>query len=882
MTTEVQRVVLPTSVTPVNYNLEITPDLERFTFAGSEDIDVDVSKEVDSITVHSKEIFVTAVHFKSAVPDSNVIKAAEISYHLVDTTVRFTFPEKIPLGAGVLHIEFTGILNGDMAGFYRSGYADADGKKMVMGSTQFEALDARRAFPCWDEPLVKATFRLSLIVDADLTAISNMNDVKSQHLPGNKKRVDFATSPRMSTYLLAWAVGKFDCIQTNTSHGVLIRIFSPPGQAERGRFALAAGAKALDFFDDYFQVPYPLPKLDMLCCTEFAMGAMENWGLVTYREVDLMIDEKKASSQQKQRVAIVVAHELAHQWFGNLVTMEWWNDLWLNEGFASFMEHLTVDSLFPSWNIWEQFTTDAMGAALRLDSLRSSHPIQVPIRRAEEVEQVFDAISYCKGSTVVRMAASVLGPENFRRGLQIYMARHKYSNTVTRDLWNAWTEASGVDMIALMTSWTEQMGYPYLSVVAQAYNADTATVDIELEQNWFLADGSTTPEEAASKIWSIPLIFATSESVSDTATIMTTKRQTFSIPVTGPNDWVKINAGQQSMVRVSYTPEMSENLLPAIRSKVLPAVDRGGLLLDAYALAKAGYASVEAVVKILSSFENEDNATVWTAIDGVMSGLSVMMEEIGGEPNNLFRAMAGRMVKKALDTVGWDAMPSDGHVEKLLRTTIIALLDVFCNEDADVVAEARRRYDGHWEDASLLPSDYKTTVYKLILKTSTGTEDYEKILATFYSTDDNAERKYAMHSLGASKSKALKLRTLDWAVKSGDVKLQDFFYPIGAVSSNKEGSALAWAYFKEHAELIKGMLAKASPSLMDGVIVSCIRGFSTVDDAADIEAYFATNPIPSSERRIGQAVESIRSNGKFLLAVKQSQLASPAFWSSLA
>ena len=753
MPEEVKRVVLPTSVVPLNYNIEISPDLNRLTFLGSEDIDVTVSEQVDFITVHSKEINVTAVTFKSNAADRKAIKAVEIAYQLVDTTVRFTFGEKIPLGEGVLHIEYTGILNGDMAGFYKSSYSDADGNKMVMGSTQFEALDARRAFPCWDEPQVKATFALSLIVEDDLTAISNMNDVKSTYLPGKKKRVDFAPTPKMSTYLLAWAVGKFDCIQTKTSHGVTIRIFSPPGQAERGRFALAAGVKALDFFDDYFQVPYPLPKLDMLCCTEFAMGAMENWGLVTYREVDLMIDEKKASSQQKQRVAIVVAHELAHQWFGNLVTMEWWNDLWLNEGFASYMEHLTVDALFPSWNIWEQFTTDAMGAALRLDSLRSSHPIQVPIGRAEEVEQVFDAISYCKGSTVVRMAASVLGPDNFRRGLQIYMDRHKYSNTVTLDLWTAWSEASGIDIHGLMNSWTEQMGYPYLTVVAQAYNASSGSLDIELEQNWFLADGSTTAEEAASKLWSIPLLFATAESVSDVATIMSTKRQTFSIPVSGPSDWVKINAGQHSMVRVAYTPEMSANLMPAVSSKALPPVDRGALLLDSYALAKAGYGSVEAVVRILSSFENEDNSTVWSAIEGVLSGLSVLMEEVGGEPLALFRAMAARMVKKSLNTTGWEPKPTDGHVEKLLRTTVIDLLDEFCSDDAEVVAEARRRYDGHWEDPSLLPSDYKTTIYKLILKSSSGSEDYEKILATFYNTEDNAERKYAMHSLGATKSK---------------------------------------------------------------------------------------------------------------------------------
>ena len=312
MTEEVTRVVLSSALVPTHYALEITPDLNLLVFQGSEKVNMHLKEDVDSITFHSKEINVKSASFHIT-SSGKIVKAVEISYHLVDNTVRFSFAEKIPAGEGVLQIDFSGILNGDMAGFYKSSYSDADGKKMVMGSTQFEALDARRAFPCVDEPSVKATFAVSLIVDADLTAISNMNETKIQHLSGNKKRVDFATSPKMSTYLLAWAVGKFDCIQAKTKHGVTIRIFSPPGQAARGRFALQAGVEALDFYDDYFKIPYPLPKLDMLCCTEFAMGAMENWGLVTYREVDLMIDEKKASSQQKQRVAIVVAHELAHQ-----------------------------------------------------------------------------------------------------------------------------------------------------------------------------------------------------------------------------------------------------------------------------------------------------------------------------------------------------------------------------------------------------------------------------------------------------------------------------------------------------------------------------------------------------------------------------------------
>jgi puromycin-sensitive aminopeptidase len=504
----------------------------------------------------------------------------------------------------------------------------------------------------------------------------------------------------------------------------------------------------------------------MLCCTEFAMGAMENWGLVTYREVDLMIDEQAASSQQKQRVAIVVAHELAHQWFGNLVTMDWWDDIWLNEGFACYMEHHCTNALLPEYGMWEQYTTDAMAAALRLDSLRSSHPIQVPMARAEEVEQVFDAISYCKGSTVVRMVAGVLGAEQFRAGLQLYMQRHQYGNTVTLDLWRAWQEVSGVDVPAMMASWTQQMGHPFLSVLSEAWSTDSVT--LELEQNWFLADGSVaaTPEEAA-KLWAIPLLFASSTCDSD-AVLMRGKTQSFTIPLDPTQgqgqDWVKLNAGQAALVRVAHSPGMLARLRPAITAKTLPPIDRAAVLLDTYALAKAGAGGVQVVqvAELLSAYQDEDNNTVWAALAGVLRALHTVLEEgatphhttrldrlsllvacclaccfcvallcpspllslttihahllltllslsltVGGEPFRAFCALGSSMVKAALARVGWSARAEDAHTEKLLRATVIGLLPVFCGEDAEVLAEARRLYDLHWEDPAALSADFK-------------------------------------------------------------------------------------------------------------------------------------------------------------------------------
>ena len=414
-----------------------------------------------------------------------------LSFDLVDDIATLTFSEEIPVGKCVLSITYVGEHNNQMAGFYRSSYTGADGTKKTMVSTQLEAIDARRLLPCWDEPAAKATFACKLVVAKGLTALSNM-PVKTLVQTEEKAFYTFETTPKMSSYLLAFCVGEFDFVGGTSKNGVQMRCYTPPGKAELGRFALDVGLKTLDNYDAFFDVPYPLPKMDMIAIPEFAMGAMENWGLVTYREVDLLIDPATATASQKQRVCTVVTHELAHQWFGNLVTMEWWSALWLNESFACWTQSFAADLIFPEWKMWQNFICTDMARARSLDALKSSHPIEVRIYKAEEVEQVFDAISYCKGGCVVRMAYETLGAEAFKEGLRIYMKRHAYGTPVPSDLGKAWAEASGKDVPSLMASWTEQMGYPLLTLHA----------DGKVTQRWFLADGSTPDEK---KTWSVPM-----------------------------------------------------------------------------------------------------------------------------------------------------------------------------------------------------------------------------------------------------------------------------------------------------------------------------------------------------------------------------------------
>ena len=482
---------LPTNVTPERYELKLTPDLTTWTFTGDERISIHVHEPVREIILNAAELELHAVSLQTA---DGKVREGRVNLDTENERATLSFGEPVPAGRGDLQIQFSGILNDKLHGFYRSTYKGADGQDKPLASTQFESTDARRAFPCWDEPAFKAVYQVTLVVDEKLTAISNARVVRENALPGNKKAVVFADSMKMSTYLVAFIVGEFEATAPVMVGNAPLRVCAVPGKKHLATFAVDIGKASLEHFSAYYGIAYPGDKLDLIAIPDFASGAMENLGAITFRETALLVDADRATRTELERVADVVSHENAHMWFGDLVTMKWWNGLWLNEAFATFMEMLAVDAWKPEWRRWDSFTV-SRAAAMQVDGLKSTRPIEFPVERPEEAAGMFDILTYEKGASVLRMLEQYLGAEAFRDGIRLYLRRHAYANAETTDLWDALEESTKEPVRALMDTWIFQAGYPLISV-------EKGPRGLRLNQQMFryLQDGSDQERK-----WHVPI-----------------------------------------------------------------------------------------------------------------------------------------------------------------------------------------------------------------------------------------------------------------------------------------------------------------------------------------------------------------------------------------
>jgi len=818
-------------VIPVHYELTFEPIFSNFTFEGKETINVKITKPTSTIILNSSELTIK----KCTVESAGKSYVGQTTLDEKNETLIIKIPGKINKTA-LIHIEYSGILNDRLVGFYRSQYKDKSGKTKYMATTQFEAADARRAFPCWDEPAAKATFGISIITESSHTAISNTNQILRKKL-GKKTLYKFAKTPIMSTYLVYLGVGEFEFLST-TSGKVSMRIVATKGNSKKGKFALDLCKKLVKSYEDYFGIKYPLPKLDLIAVPDFASGAMENWGAITFRETILLFDEKTSSTQTKQYIAEVVSHELAHMWFGNLVTMEWWNDLWLNESFATFMATKFVDKFYPEWKLWDQFLEDTMNTAMSLDALHSSHPIDVKVNSPSEIREIFDAISYDKGGCVLKMLESFVSEKNFRAGLQKYLKKFSYKNAEGNDLWDEIGRAAKMPVRSMINSWLKQTGFPLVDVQKQGSH-------LILSQKRFILEKNGT----AKGLWEIPVVVNDNGKV--TSKILKKKQQT--VPV--KSEQTLVNPGRNGFYRVKYSPDIMSELKEMILQKSISHIDRWAIQNDLFALCVSGDGRTRDYLDFASSYENEDDYLTQSNVSG---NLYALYHRTTGEAyNSEIQKVAHRYLRKMFDSLGWDALPDEPHTNALLRGFVIAALGKM--DDDEILCEANNRFKEYLQKPESLNPDIQDAVFSLAAWS--GAISYDKLLQLYKKAPSQEQKIRFLGALSSFKDPKLLLKTLDLS-QSKDVRSQNMHIPIMRISANHHGKKILWPWLKKNWKKLRVKVGVGSPLL--NRVVTSISAVADESMQGEIKQFFKKNHTPGTEMTLSQTLERIRIHSQFL------------------
>ncbi|KAK2644944.1 hypothetical protein Ddye_020139 [Dipteronia dyeriana] len=850
---------LPKFAVPKRYDLNLKPDLTTCKFTGSVAVDIDIVEFTNFIVLNAAELTIDnrSVSFATKT-SSKVFEPKKVDVMEDDEILVLEFAETLPIGVGVLNIGFEGVLNDKMKGFYRSTY-EHKGEKKNMAVTQFEPADARRCFPCWDEPACKATFKITLLdVPSELVALSNM-PVIEEGVNGKLKTVSYQESPIMSTYLVAVVIGLFDYVEDHTSDGINVRVYCQVGQANQGKFALNVAVKTLEFYREYFAVPYSLPKLDMIAIPDFAAGAMENYGLVTYRETALLFDDLHSAASNKQRVATVVAHELAHQWFGNLVTMEWWTHLWLNEGFATWVSYLATDNLFPEWKIWIQFL-DESTEGLRLDGLEESHPIEVDVNHASEIDEIFDAISYRKGASVIRMLQSYLGAEVFQQSLASYIKKYACSNAKTEDLWTALEEGSYEPVNELMNSWTKQKGYPVISVKVKEQK-------LEFEQSQFLSSGSSGDGQ-----WIVPItVCCGSYNVRKNFLLQTKTKEFMGFSIrnesgNASSNWIKMNVDQTGFYRVKYDEELAARLRYAIEKKLLTETDRFGILDDSFALCMARQQSLTSLLTLMGSYREEVNYTVLSNLISISYKVGRIAADANPELVDYIKQFFISLFQYSAEKLGWDPKQGESHLDAMLRGEILTALALLGHEET--VNEASKRFHAFLEDrtTSLLPADLRRAAYVAVMQkvSQSDKSGYESLLRIYRETDLSQEKTRILGSLASGPDANIILEVLNFLLSS-EVRNQDVVFGLNVSS---EGRETAWKWLKDNWDYISKTWGGF---LITRFISAIVSPFASFEKAMEVEEFFASRSKPSVARTLKQSIERVHINAKWVQTVQNEE-----------
>ncbi len=729
---------LPKTVVPDAYRIDLSPDLNKLTFAGQEAIDLHVRQPTDHVVLNQAGLALQKAVLEDGTP-------AAVTLDEQAQTATLHFPHAVAAGRHTLTIAYTGPIPATPNGIYHDDYKTAGGAPKRMLVTQFEVADARRMFPGWDEPAFKATFQLSVTLPSNLAVVSNMPIGSETPAGPGLHHVAFATSPRMSTYLLALVAGDMQAIHARAA-GTDLAAWAPSGRVEQARYALDAETAILPFYDSYFGVPYPLPKLDLIAIPgNYQAGAMENWGAITFIDDAMLFDPATSSPGTKETIYLVVAHEMAHHWSGDLVTMGWWDNIWLNEGFATWMEMKATDHFNPSWEIWPRDHSEHE-AAMAQDAQPTTHPIQQVIRDESEANTAFDAISYQKGEQIIRMIEDWIGPDSFRDGMRRYMKAHQFGNATSADLWAALSAASHRDVARVAAGFTEQPGIPLVQVARSGSGGDC---QVTLTQGRFtIHDPHPKPET-----WTIPVTLGAPGTASQHL-LLTSAPAT--VPLADCSAALKANLGEEGYYRTQYDTASLQAL-----TRVLPELsqtDRANLLGDQFALFLADRAPLAGYLNLLRQFGGERSVAVWT---DTLSHLIRLHTALVGSPlQQRFDAFASGLVRQEFGRLGWDAQPNEPFPDTLLRPKLIGALGRF--GDPAVVAEARRRFDAFAQNPASLPPALREPVLSTVGHTA-DQATYDKLRTAGMRATSTEEKLRYFTAMGMATDPKLVQQTVAFA-----------------------------------------------------------------------------------------------------------------------
>ncbi len=815
---------LPRTVLPSQYQVSLSPTLDDASFTGSVTISAEATQAVNEIVLNAIELDIHSVE----------VNGSPVSFSLNEELERLIIDAAVSPGPITLHISFTGTLNDKLRGFYRSTFTDENGAIRTIATTQMQSTDCRRAFPCFDEPDFKATFAIDITCDADLLAVSNGREIRRETQPNGQVRIWFSETMLMSTYLVAFVVGPLEATEPVMVGSLPLRVIHVPGKSHLTEFGLRVGAFCIEWFENYYGIPYPSDKCDLLALPDFAAGAMENLGCITFREVLLLVDPATSTQIEQELVAAVVAHELAHMWFGDLVTMRWWNGIWLNEAFATFMEVAATDAFAPQWTMWTSFGLDR-SAAFEVDSLHSTRTVEFPVESPADADGMFDVLTYQKGGALLRMLEQYLGPDRFRAGVNHYLKMHSYGNTETGDLWDAIEHVVSTDggenvpVRALMDSWIWQAGYPLVS-------ARVDGAELVLSQRQFTFDN--TPDAT---LWVIPVHVR----VGNEATKVLLNTDELRLPLADSSAAVVVNAGGPGFYRVEYSTDLLSRITGTTLA-TLTTLERYNLVDDAWNAVVAGALTTENFIEFARGFENENDLAVWQVLTKALTGLGRLIPRDNMAPFNTF---VSSLVTPAYTRLGESPAPHEDDLVSKLRGLLLSTLAIHGNNTA-AQQRCRNILMNNAESDPVLVAASTTVV------AATGdTGDYEWFVDKFTNAPTPQEKVRMLYALAEFDDVELMKRTCRLAF-SGDVKSQDAPFLLARCIANKNHGDIAWAAVQEN-------WTYANDTFPGNTIVRMVSTITTLNTEAletQVNAFFSEHPIPQATKTLEQALERQKVN----------------------